>query len=135
MGRRSKSILLLKHHPKLRIAPGHPPHLRKKHSIVSFCHVKVFSDEGVEHGDRGGWAGEVLGVLGVLEADTKVRQDVHIGHVGLVGAVVGVEVLVHIAVGEEFGAHVIEVVAGLEAEPIPQEVRMFVGRELLYEGF
>ena len=33
VGRRSKSILLLKHHPKLHIAPGHPPHLPKKHII------------------------------------------------------------------------------------------------------
>jgi hypothetical protein len=69
---------------------------------------------GLEPGDRGGWAGEVLGVLGVLETGAEVSQNVHISNIGFVGAVVGVEVLMHIAVGEEFGTHVVEVVAGLE---------------------
>ena len=68
----------------------------------------------MEDGDRGGWAGEFLVVLSVLEAGAEVSQNVHVGYIGFVGAVVGVEVLMHIAVGEEFGTHVVEVVAGLE---------------------
>jgi hypothetical protein len=26
------------------MAPGHPPHLRKKHGIIGFCYIKFFYD-------------------------------------------------------------------------------------------
>jgi len=50
MGGDTEGAPLPKHRPKLRIAPGHPPHLRKKHGIglrnafIGFCHLKAFPD-------------------------------------------------------------------------------------------
>jgi len=42
MGGCSDGAPLQPHRLKSRIAPGHPPHLRKKHGIIGFFYIKVF---------------------------------------------------------------------------------------------
>ena len=57
------------------------------------------------------------------DASSDVVEDVHEVDVRVVGRLVGVEVLVHVAVGEPLGAHVVEVVGGLQLAPVVDQDR------------
>jgi len=58
----------------------------------------------------------------ILASRLDVIQHVHEIDVAVVGAFVGAEVFVDVAVGPVFGAHVVEVVAGGDSPPIGQEL-------------
>lgn len=61
-----------------------------------------------------------------IETTFEIAEGVHEVDIGVVGGVVGREVLVHVAVGPVFGAHIIELVGGLELAPgIEEFVEVF----------
>ena len=63
----------------------------------------------------------------------QILKSIHIRYEGLVWCVVGVEILVHIAVVEPFGAHIVEVVRSLEFSPIADELFVVGGEYVFFE--
>src|SRR5882724_6823339 len=66
------------------------------------------------------YRGRTVGFL-VFGPGADVIQDVHEVDVAVVGAFVGAEVFVDVAVGPVFGAHVVEMVGGGELAPVGQQ--------------
>ncbi len=71
---------------------------------------------------RGGSARTPRARCGARQPALEVGDDVHEGHVGLVGRLVGREVRVHVAVGRALGRHVVEVVGRREPAKVAPEL-------------
>lgn len=67
-------------------------------------------------------------------ADLEIGEGVHEGKVCVVGAGVGAEVFVDLAVGAAFGAHVVEVIGSLHLGPLVKEFGVVVGLHRFFEG-
>lgn len=57
-----------------------------------------------------------------MQSASQIIQHIHVVNKRIIRRVVGGEVFVDVAVGEVFGAHVVEVVACCEFAPVVQEV-------------
>lgn len=68
---------------------------------------------------------------GGLTPFPQMIQDVHEVDIGVVGGVVGIEVLVNVTIGKVFCAHIVEMVGGLHTPPIPENLRV-LGRVNLF---
>ena len=60
----------------------------------------------------------LAGSTGLLWTATNTVEDVHVIDVCIIRGLVGIEVLMHIPVGEPLGTHVVEVVGGLKLTPV-----------------
>ena len=73
-------------------------------------------------------------LLSVVDPDDKVAEDVHVIDEGLIGGVIRTETLVDFAIGEELGAHIVQVVAFLEVAEVRPKFRIAYKSQLLREA-
>lgn len=77
---------------------------------------------------------DLLCIRGVPDhAEAEVLEGVHVGDECFVGGVVGIEIFVHIAVVEPFGAHIVEVIRGLEFAPVADELFVVRFNHIFFE--
>ena len=69
-----------------------------------------------------------------VDSDNKIAEDVHVVNKCLIRSWIRVEILVHVSVGEEFGAHVVQVVTLLEMSVVCPKDRIVEQAELLLQA-